>query len=75
MQKKLIGSVAAAGVAVIALVGIGAGSASAADPGCLVESTQATAADPVGVTGATLADPVGTVESDVACVEEVLGQK
>lgn len=30
-------------------------------------------ADPVGVTGATLADPVGTLETDVACVEEVLG--
>lgn len=73
MKKKVIGSVAAAGVAVIALVGIGAGTASAADPTCLVESTQATAADPAGVAGATAADPVGTLEADVACVEEVLG--
>jgi hypothetical protein len=74
MSKKVIGSVVAAGVAVLALVGIGAGTASAADPTCLVESTQATAADPVGATGATLADPAGTVESDVACAEEVLGR-
>lgn len=72
-KKKAIGSIAAAGVAVIALVGIGAGTASAADPGCLVDATEATVADPVGVTGATLADPVGTLETDVACVEEVLG--
>lgn len=72
MQKKVLGAAAAA-AAVVGLVVLGTGTASAADPSCLVDSAQATVHDPAGTATATLADPAGTAQADVECAHEVVG--
>lgn len=72
MKKKVLGALAI-GAASVGLIVLGTGTASAANPACLVESAQGAVADPSGVVGSTLADPVGAVGADVACVKEVVG--
>jgi ABC-type Na+ efflux pump permease subunit len=72
MKKKVLAALAV-GAASVGLIVLGTGTASAADPTCLVESAQGTVADPAGAVESTLADPVAAVEGDAACVEEVVG--
>jgi hypothetical protein len=74
MRRKTAGALAA-GAAVVGLVMTGFGTAEAADPSCLVESTEHSIEDPVGSTADEVSDPTGTLDEDVKCVHEVLGEE
>ena len=74
MRKKTLGAL----VAVAATVGVvvaGAGTAYASDPSCLIKSTEHSIEDPVGSTVKEVSDPAGTLDEDVECVHEVLGEE
>lgn len=69
-MKRIVAVLAVTGSALL----VGAGVANAApDTTCVEEGLAAAMADPASTIMGSAADPAGTVETEIACVESVIG--